>query len=450
MRFLDRNSCGRLHLYINGTDARDIKENSMLKKRTTVYTAFSEYTVDKQISQGGNGTVFLVHDKANKKYALKAIDRNKTSTEKLKRFKNEIVFCENSDDPNVIKVFDHGTYTVDEENYVFYIMPVYDHTLRELIVDGIDPNRVLPIITQILSGLRFAHEKGVWHRDIKPENILIDGHGNAVIADFGIAHFSSDNLATIVETRQSDRMANFQYAAPEQRIKGGVVDGRADIYAVGLMLNEMFTHTLPIGSNYKKIGDVNPEYAWLDGVVDTMLQQTPSSRPFPASTVATRILAAQKDWQQSQELLKLAEEKSDSDGPYQMAVPTIRDSQYDAGELKVYLEGIESNWFETWFNILQQGQYGHTAYLGFDTNKLRKYYPDCIAMPISVSSWGHDLKGIAQCMKAWISESTRVFNEKQRVRYIHEENERRRAKEAEITRLKKEAEMREAAKNLFD
>ena len=66
----------------------------MLKKRTTVYTAFSEYTIDRQISQGGNGTVFLAHDKNNEKFALKAIDRNKASTEKLKRFKNEIVFCE--------------------------------------------------------------------------------------------------------------------------------------------------------------------------------------------------------------------------------------------------------------------------------------------------------------------------------------------------------------------
>ena len=317
--------------------------------------------------------------------------------------------------------------------------------------EGVAANKVLPIITQILSGLRFAHEKGVWHRDIKPENILIDGRGNAVIADFGIAHFSSDNLATIVETKQSDRMANFQYAAPEQRIKGGVVDGRADIYAVGLILNEMFTHTLPIGSDYKKIGDVNPEFSWLDSVVDSMLQQTPNNRPFPASTVATRILAAQKDWKQSQELLKLAEEKPNSDGPFQMEVPTIRDSQYDAGELKVYLDGIDYYWFETWFGILQQGQYSHTATMGFETYRLRRYPPDCIAMPISTSTTlGYNLKNIAQYMKAWIAEATRVFNEGQRARYVQEENERRRKKEVEINRLKKEAEMRTAVKGLFD
>lgn len=422
----------------------------MLKKGITVYTAFSEYTVDKQISQGGNGTVFHVHDEANEKYALKAIDRNKTSTEKLKRFKNEIAFCENNDDPNIIKILDHGTCTVGGENYVFYLMPIYDQTLRRLMTEGIKPDRVLPLITQILSGLRFAHEKGVWHRDIKPENILIDGIGNAIIADFGIAHFSSDNLATIVETKQSDRLANFQYAAPEQRIKGGAVDGRADIYAVGLILNEIFTHTLPIGSNYKKIGDVNPEYSWLDSVADSMLQQEPGDRPFPASNVALRILTAQKEWRLSQDLMRLAEEKPKNDGPYQMAVPTIRDSMYDKGELRVYLDGIDEYWFETWFGTLSQGRYNHSYSTGYAPFNLRKYPPDCIAMPISVSSQNVDLKSIAQNLKAWISAATVVFNREQRVRYDREENERRQKKEAEIKRLKKEAEMRAAVKGLFD
>ena len=422
----------------------------MLKKGTTVYTVFSKYIVDKQISQGGNGTVFQVHDEANAKYALKAIDRIKTSTEKLKRFKNEIAFCENNDDPNVIKILDHGTYTAAGENYIFYLMPLYDQTLRGVMTDGIEPDRVLPLVTQILSGLRFAHEKGVWHRDIKPENILIDGHGNAIIADFGIAHFTSDYLATVVETKQSDRMANFQYAAPEQRVKGGAVDGRADIYAVGLILNEIFTHTLPIGSNYKKIGDVNSKYSWLDSVVDSMIQQTPGNRPYPASTVATRILAAQKDWRQSQELMLLAEEQTNNDGPYQMAVPTIRDSEYDDGELKVYLDGIDPVWFVRWFDVLRQGGYNHSYSQGFGPINLRKYPPDCIAMPVSASAGGDTLKSIAQHLKSWIPAATGEFNREQQKRYAREEDERRQKKEAEIKRLKKEAEMREAVKGLFD
>lgn len=156
----------------------------MLRKGTTVYTAFSEYTIEKQISQGGNGTVYRVHNHNNERFALKAIDRNKTSSEKLKRFKNEIAFCENNDNPHIIKVLDHGTYTTNDENLVFYIMPEYELTLRNRIDKGITSEEILPIITQILSGLRFAHDKHVWHRDIKPENILIEQKGNVVIIGF--------------------------------------------------------------------------------------------------------------------------------------------------------------------------------------------------------------------------------------------------------------------------
>lgn len=418
----------------------------MLKKNTIVFTAFSEYTIDKQINQGGNGTVYLVHDRNNAPYALKAIDRNRTSSEKLKRFKNEMVFCENNASPHIIKVLDHGTH-IDENNMlIFYIMPVYNKTLRELINEGVAAEKVLPIVTQILSGLRFAHEKGIWHRDIKPENILIDNEGNAVIADFGIAHFSSDELATVVETRQTDRLANFQYAAPEQRSRNGVVDGHADIYAVGLILNEMFTNTLPIGTNYKKIGDVNSEYAWLDSVVDSMLQQIPNDRPYPASTVATRILAAQKEWHLSQELLNLADEKPNEEGPYQMQIPTVRDYGYDRGELRVYLNGIEYYWFEIWFGILQSGQYHHTSLMGFEPNRLKHYAPDCIAMPISSTSY---LKEIARLINNWIQEATKVFNKERVEEYNKEENARRQKREKEVQRLKEEAKMREAVKGLL-
>lgn len=421
----------------------------MLKKKTILYSAFSKYTVDKQISQGGNGTVFLAHDEEDRQYAVKAINRDKTSNEKLKRFKNEISFCENNSDMHIIKIFDHGTYTADDINVVFYVMPVYEHTLRDLMNDGISPDEAMKIITQILSGLQFAHRKGVWHRDIKPENILVDHSGNAVIADFGIAHFSSDDLATIVETKKSDRMANFQYAAPEQRTRNGIVDGRADIYAVGMILNELFTGSLPLGSNYMKIGDVNSMYSWMDSVVDSMLQQDPKSRPYPASTVATRILAAQKDWQQSQELFRLAEEEPKDEGPYQMEVPTIRDAQYEDGQLKVYLDGIEYEWFKAWFSILQQGQFNHSSVMGQETHHLRCYPPDCIAMPIS-AAYSHTMKRTAQNIKAWLPEATRIFNQNQRNHYEREERERRQRKEEEIKRLKTEATLREQVKGLFD
>ena len=84
-------------------------------------------------------------------------------------------------------------------------------------------------------------------------------------------------------------MANFQYAAPEQKEKGALVDHRADIYALGLILNELFTGHVPYGSSYKKIGDVASEYSFLDDVVELMIKQIKEDRPNDIETVQFEI-----------------------------------------------------------------------------------------------------------------------------------------------------------------
>src|SRR3981081_1724934 len=109
---------------------------------------------------------------------------------------------------------------------------------------GVVPLEVLPLFVKILDGVEAAHLQGVIHRDLKPENILVDSKGaHPAIADFGIASFTEDLLVTSVETAPTQRLANFQYAAPEQRLGGRTVRDTADIYALGLILNEMFTGT---------------------------------------------------------------------------------------------------------------------------------------------------------------------------------------------------------------
>lgn len=100
-----------------------------------------------------------------------------------------------------------------------------------------------------------------------------------VIADFGIAHFEEEELLTAVETQSQDRLANFEYAAPEQRRRGQAVDSKADIYALGLMLNEMFTGTVPHGTGFRKVSDVSPNYPYVDGLVELMLRHDSAARP---------------------------------------------------------------------------------------------------------------------------------------------------------------------------
>lgn len=99
-------------------------------------------------------------------------------------------------------------------------MPLFDVSLRTLMREGVDPEKILPYFGQILDGIEAAHLFKVVHRDLKPENILFHkGTGTRVIADFGIAHFQEERLITAVETKDGDRLANFLYAAPEQRVR---------------------------------------------------------------------------------------------------------------------------------------------------------------------------------------------------------------------------------------
>jgi hypothetical protein len=139
-------------------------------------------------------------------------------------------------------------------------------------------------------------------RDLKPENILIHGTGVPVVADFGIAHFEQEELYTAVETRDNERLANFQYAAPEQRIRGRAVDQRADIYALGLMLNELFTGELALGSNPRRIASVAPDVAYLDDIVDSMIRQVPDERPASVDRVKQLLIGHRQSFISRQRL----------------------------------------------------------------------------------------------------------------------------------------------------
>jgi serine/threonine protein kinase len=261
----------------------------MLKKGTVLSTTFDEYIAGEQISQGGNGTVFSVQNTNREPLAIKAIDRANTSKGKLKRFKNELSFCQNNVHPHIIHVVDHGAFKQGKVDVIFYVMPYYPVTLRQKILDGLMQEEAFRLFIQLLNALSFAHTEKVWHRDIKPENILIDDCNNAVLADFGIAHFCSEEMITEVKTKATDRLANFQYSAPEQRAKGEIVNGTADIFAAGLILNEMFTGKIIGGSALTRIADVNTEWAYLDEVIDAMIVQDPTQRLYPVEKILFRL-----------------------------------------------------------------------------------------------------------------------------------------------------------------
>lgn len=421
----------------------------MLKKGTTVETVFDEYKIYSQINQGGNGTVFSVHDSAGHIFALKAIDRKHTTRDKLKRFKNELAFCQSDHHKNIIRILDHGTYHKDDENIIFYVMPIYPMTLRDKINSGVPADEVLPIFIQLLDAIKYAHQKNVWHRDIKPENILIDTDGTVVLADFGIAHFCADELVTAVETKKSDRLANFQYAAPEQRIKGSSVNGLADTFAAGLILNEMFTGKVIAGVNYERIKSVKAKYAFLDAIVDLMICQNPLDRLFPIEKIITQIAAAQTKEQESQKMVSLISKQADkNDEFHDIPVPVVIGADYKDENLYIYLDNLDYYYSQVWFSELQKGNYSHSNIMGYEPSQLRLRNNNSITLAISARD-SRIVKQMVDYIRSWLTPATAIFNANQRAEYDRQIKEKKRKIQDEIEKLRTEAKTREELSNIL-
>jgi serine/threonine protein kinase len=415
----------------------------MIKKGTAIATTFDEYIVDMQINQGGNGTVYLIHNNDGQVFALKVIDRRKTSTDKLKRFKNELSFCQRNIHPNIIQIYDNGAYRTETEDVVFYIMPLYAKTLRTIIDEGISPNEVLPIFVQLLKAVEFAHSKNVWHRDIKPENILID-KSNLVLADFGIAHFAIDELITAIETKKGDRLANFQYAAPEQRVKGGMVDGRADIFAAGLILNEMFTGKIIAGANYIKIGNICKEYGYLDELVDSLISQDAEKRLYPVSRILFELEVLASKENDKQLLTQLLQATSTQQSKPFFDVPQIIGFDYQNGQLIIKLD---KNIPQRWYQIMQSREYSHSSTMGYEPNRfLLKNESELV---IRAEANERLIQGLVTNCREWLIVVTQLFNSE--IRNQQEEQKRREEhqRQADIKKSREEIQMKESLKSLL-
>lgn len=401
-----------------------------IQRGTILYSVFNEYTVEKQLGQGGNGIVYHAIDKDSKDVAIKVVNRKNISHEKLRRFKNELFFGFNSEHPNIIKIIDWGT---SGEDYLFYVMPLGKYTLREKMNRNLSGVDKLEIILSILEGLKYAHEKGVYHRDIKPENILFFDQGNnAVICDFGIAHFSNEEQYTTVETKLTDRLANFQYAAPEQRKKKSVVDGRADVYACALILNELFTKQIVSGNGYKKIGEEDETMSFLDEVFDNLYQQDPDKRLYPIDKILVFIksLVESSSTTKSIEEIKKKIDAEMGDKPIEeYSVPIIRDFEVKTDQLDIILDQkMPSRWFE----IIESGMYSHSSIWGYDANRLFGG-DDVLCMGLDGYEDEREIGQIVSCISGWMKVATNMFN--------HEisENEKRLRQEKK-DRLEKEIE----------
>ncbi|MCH7825863.1 MAG: serine/threonine protein kinase, partial [Acidobacteria bacterium] len=245
----------------------------------TLETTFETYFVEGTLGEGGTGFVYAVRTPDGQDLAAKCLKSECANRERSRRFQNEIAFCRDPPHENIVRVLDDGFIGEGDLKRPFYVMRHYPSTLAD-VIPAADPDQGLQLFAKILDGVEAAHLRGVWHRDLKPKNVLIELERNeVVVADFGIARFAEPLLVAHVETKKRSRLANFEYAAPEQRRASESVNASADIFALGLILNELFTGELPLGTDFRLIADASPSHGYLDDVVDAMIRREPAKRP---------------------------------------------------------------------------------------------------------------------------------------------------------------------------
>ena len=256
----------------------------------------SRYRIIALLGKGGMGEVYRADDLTlGQAVAMKFLpDEAGRDEGLLERFRNEVRMARRVSHPNVCRVYDVG----DVDGQTFFTMEYVDgEDLASLLrrIGRLPPDKALDIARHLCAGLAAAHAKGVLHRDLKPANIMLDGRGQVVITDFGLAGVADDIRGPEV------RSGTPAYMAPEQ-LAGKEVSTRSDIYALGLVLYEVFTGKRAFADSAANMvlsrGDRTPSRPSsvvkdLDPIVEKVilrcLETEPSGRPATALAVAAAL-----------------------------------------------------------------------------------------------------------------------------------------------------------------
>ena len=259
---------------------------------TVTLTKAGRYEIQGELGRGAMGVVYKAVDPViGRTVAVKTLRLSEEGTglsrpELLNRFQTEARAAGLLTHPNIVVVFDAG-----EEDGLYYITMelVEGKSLQALLDAGqaFPLARVLRIMEQTCSALQFAHERSIVHRDIKPANLMLTADDTVKVTDFGTAKILQ--FGTVQQTAHV--MGTPSYMSPEQ-VKGRVVDGRSDIFSLGVMLYEMITGEKPFpGQNittviYKIVNEdpvpprtIDPMiHAGLSTVVMKALAKDPAAR----------------------------------------------------------------------------------------------------------------------------------------------------------------------------
>ena len=238
------------------------------------------YHVMKKLGEGGMGAVYLAeHVKMGRKSAIKVMNPGMNQDpDAIARFNREASNASRMNHPNICAIYDFGE---TPEGLIYLAMEFIEgQSLTSLIEKSgsLPPARAGSILHQTADALQVAHDYGIVHRDLKPDNIMIakgrDNTDLVKVVDFGIAKASTSDAQKVTKTGLV--VGTPEYMSPEQ-LSGDKLDGRSDIYSLGLVGFNMLTGTLPFPSNSaqeamimrltdqpKKLAEMKPDVAWPD------------------------------------------------------------------------------------------------------------------------------------------------------------------------------------------
>ncbi|MBN2554624.1 MAG: protein kinase [Anaerolineales bacterium] len=199
----------------------------------------NQYHILKTIGHGGVASVFLAYDEhKGREVALKILPPSALDENVRTRFRREAELLFKLNHPNIVQVLDYGLF----DGTAYLVLPYFENgTLKDRLDQGpLSLQEGARVIGQLASALQCAHDEGIIHRDVKPSNILFDQQGNALLSDFGFAHLMDGS----VNLTGSAMVGTPSYMSPEQ-IHGEALSPQTDQYALGVILYEISTGSLP-------------------------------------------------------------------------------------------------------------------------------------------------------------------------------------------------------------
>jgi serine/threonine protein kinase len=212
---------------------------------------YGRYQIVKELGKGSMGVVYQAYDpQIDRVIALKVLRQDRSASEAfVQRFLTEAKAIGRLSHPNIVTVFDVG----QDQGMIYIAMEFLEGKPLDKIIEDRSPSleEIIRLSVFVALALDYAHGKGIIHRDIKPSNILIAKEGLVKITDFGIAHI--EDPASPLQTQAGEILGTPAYMSPEQ-VLSRTVDGRSDLFSLGIILYEMTTGKRPFtGENLAAI-----------------------------------------------------------------------------------------------------------------------------------------------------------------------------------------------------